>query len=106
MAYEGTRKLLPKFDMKAVDNINQTLHIDVIVRDVETDEDIETKKLELRKINVPLDNHTHVRSVVDEYEKQREALNFKGSNIINMIIWAVTNGKSLEFMKGGIDDND
>lgn len=103
MAYEGTRKLPPKFNMKAVDNINQTLHIDVIVRDVETDEDIETKKLELRKIDVPLDNHTHVRSVVDEYEKQREALNFKGSNIIDMIIWAVTNEKSLEFIRSEVE---
>lgn len=85
--------------------INPPLTINVRIFDVKTDKEERKTSYRLRKIDVDLREHKNIKSANEEYEKQKEALDKKWKSLQDTIIWAMNNGKSVEFVNN-LDDKE
>ncbi len=85
--------------------MNNSLHINAHVFDIQSDKREDTKQFSLRKPNVNINNYKTMRDAEEAKRRQTEALEKKYKWIVDLIIWAATNGKSVEFIALG-DDNE
>lgn len=78
--------------------LNKPLHIAIRIFDNKSDSDIEERKFSYRisKINVDIREFKSLKAAEAEHLKQKEGLDRKFKSIIDTIIWAANNGKTLE----------
>ena len=82
---------------------NPPLVINAHIYDIKTDVKENTRIFNIRRasFNRELPNS----AMLKDFEKQKEIVDSKKQSMINLIIWAANNGKSVEFISMG-DDQD
>jgi hypothetical protein len=78
--------------------MNNSLYINAHVFDIKSDRREDTKQFLLRKPHVNISNYETMREAEEAKRRQTEALEKKYKWIVDLIIWAATNGKSVEFV--------
>jgi hypothetical protein len=85
---------------------NKPLTINVRIFDVESDKEERKTTYSLRKVHVDARQYRSLKAAIEEQQKQQSALDRKVKSIINLIIWAAHNGKSLEFVSADLDGDE
>lgn len=84
---------------------NKPLVINIRVFDVETDKEECKTTFNIRKVDIDMRKFKTYKLAEEEYKKQSEGLDKKYQAIMNLVIWAMNNGKEVTFTNVK-DDND
>ncbi len=82
---------------------NPPLMINVHVIDNKTDEREKTIQYSLRKVEVDPQKFTSMTAANEELKKQQSAVDMKVQKMVKLLIWAMNNGKVLEFVNAKED---
>lgn len=82
---------------------NKPLAINIHIWDNKTDKEERVTTFNIRKVEVDLQKFKSYKEASLEYLQQQEGLDRKYKAIMNLIIWAMNHGKTLEVISASED---